>query len=490
MRMAKKRAVAYVRVSSGSDAQLHSFDFQAEYWTTTLGEEPGVELVGIYADKGISGRSAGKRPQFQLMMQDARAGLFDVIYTKSTSRFARNTVDLLNAVRELRDLGVEVVFQNENISTLQPTSEVYLTIAAALAENELQDDSDRQRWSYQDRFKNGWISIGKRMYGYKMTADNQVEVIEEEAAVVRRIFDLYIAGNGAVKICKILNADGLKNSYGNPWQHNNILEIISNEKYTGNALMGKHVRINGVHMRNDQGQRSQRYYIENTHEAIISQEAFDEAQQVRDSRKNAKMVGRTQPRHEFTGMIECGCCGKHFNRKMNATGLKWSAPVWTCYTQTKFTVAACDNSRIKENVLHEKFIEAYNRFIKERPTGETVSNLVNRVRTLEAEEHELAALALQHMITEAAFHKEQLRIKAEVTKLNDEIADQRNRSIGEEDLTPITEYDPEKVKKFITKVIVYRNTITFVLYNGAEIKLDYSNGQPGNKPGWNGKEAK
>ena len=240
-------------------------------------------------------------------------------------------------------------------------------------------------------------------------------------------------------------------------------------------------------MRNDQGQHSQRYYIENTHEAIISQEAFDEAQQVRGSRKNAKMVGRTQPQHEFTGMIECGCCGKHFNRKMNATGLKWSAPVWTCYTQTKFTVAACDNSRIKENVLHEKFIEAYNRFIKERPTGETVSNLVNRVRTLEAEEHELAALALQHMITEAAFHKEQLRIKAEVTKLNDEIADQRNRSIGEEDLTTITEYDPEKVKKFITKVIVLRYTITFVFYNGAEIKMDYSNGQPGNKPGWNGK---
>ena len=165
MRMAKKRAVAYVRVSSGSDAQLHSFDFQAEYWTTTLAEEPDVELVGIYADKGISGRSAEKRPQFQMMMQDARAGRFDVIYTKSTSRFARNTVDLLNAVRELRDLGVEVVFQNENISTLQPTSEVYLTIAAALAENELQDDSARQRWSYQDRFKNGWISIGKRMYG-------------------------------------------------------------------------------------------------------------------------------------------------------------------------------------------------------------------------------------------------------------------------------------------------------------------------------------
>lgn len=488
--MAKKRAVAYVRVSSGSDAQLHSFDFQAEYWTTTLADEPDVELVGIYADKGISGRNTKKRPQFQMMMQDARAGLFDVIYTKSTSRFARNTVDLLSAVRELRDLGVEVVFQNEHISTLQPTSEVYLTIAAALAENELQDDSARQRWSYQDRFKNGWISIGKRMYGYKMTAGNQVEVIEEEAEIVRRIFDLYIAGHGTVSICKTLNAEGLKNSYGNPWGHNNILEIISNEKYTGNALMGKHVRINGVHMQNRQGEHSQRYFIENTHEAIISQETFDAAQAVRESRKNPKMVGRTQPQHEFTGLIECGCCSKHYNRKMNGSGFKWAAPVWTCYTQTKFTVAACDNSRIKEDVLHARFVEAYNRFVNERPTGETMSDLMDRVRALETEEHELAGLALQRMITETAFHKEQMRIKAEITKLNDEIADQRNRLISEEDIVPITEYDPEKVKKFITKVTVLRNTITFVFYNGAEIKLDYSNGQPGNKPGWNGKEAK
>ena len=488
--MAKKRAVAYVRVSSGSEAQLHSFDFQADYWTATLADEPDVELVGIYADKGISGRNTKKRPQFQMMMQDARAGLFDVIYTKSTSRFARNTVDLLSAVRELRDLGVEVVFQNEHISTLQSTSEVYLTIAAALAENELQDDSARQRWSYQDRFKNGWISIGKRMYGYKMTAGNQVVVIEEEAVIVRRIFNLYIAGNGTVQICKMLNAEGLRNSYGNPWAHNNILEIISNEKYTGNALMGKHVRINGVHMKNQQGQHSQRYYIENTHEAIISQETFDEAQTVRESRKNRKMVGRKQPQHEFTGLIECGCCGKHFNRKMNGTGFKWAAPVWTCYTQTKFTVAACDNSRIKEDVLHEKFKEAYNRFVQERPTGKATSELMDKVKSLEVEEHELAALVLQHMISESAFHKEQLRIKSEIRKMTDEIADQRTRLISEEELVPITEYDPEKVKKYITKVTVLRNTITFVFYNGAEIKLDYSNGQPGNKPGWNGKGAK
>ena len=145
-----KRAVAYVRVSSGSDAQIHSFEFQSAYWHQELDGNPDVEMVGIYADKGISGRSMYKRPQFLTMMQDARDGKFDVIYTKSISRFGRNTVHLLEAVRELRDLGIAVIFQNENINTLSSTSEVFMTIAAALAEGELEEDSKRQRWSYQD----------------------------------------------------------------------------------------------------------------------------------------------------------------------------------------------------------------------------------------------------------------------------------------------------------------------------------------------------
>ena len=180
-----KRAVAYVRVSSGSDAQIHSFEFQSAYWHQELDGNPDVEMVGIYADKGISGRSMYKRPQFLTMMQDARDGKFDVIYTKSISRFGRNTVHLLEAVRELRDLGIAVIFQNENINTLSSTSEVFMTIAAALAEGELEEDSKRQRWSYQDRFQNGWISIGTGMYGYRMVKDNQLEIVEDEAPFLR-----------------------------------------------------------------------------------------------------------------------------------------------------------------------------------------------------------------------------------------------------------------------------------------------------------------
>ena len=170
--MEKTRAVAYIRVSTERDAQLHSYEFQEHYWQSAFEDDPNTDLIGIYADKGISGHSVQKRPKFLVMMQDAREHKFDKIYTKSVSRFARNTTQLLEAVRELRDLGIEVVFENENIHTFQPTSEIFLTIAATIAENDLEVDSARQRWSIQHRCENGWISVGSGLFGLKLTTKN------------------------------------------------------------------------------------------------------------------------------------------------------------------------------------------------------------------------------------------------------------------------------------------------------------------------------
>ena len=237
------RAVPYIRVSTASDAQLHSFDFQEQYWRRVLTEAPNTEMVGIYADMGISGSSIRKRPQFLAMMEDAREHKFDKIYTKSVSRFARNTVELLQAVRELRDLGIEVIFEKEQIHTFDPTSEVFLTIAATIAENDLQVDSERQRWSIDHRIRNGWIAIGPCLYGYRMTKDNELIVVPEEAAVVRRIFDMYLKGYGGEKIAKILNAEGLQTALGNEWRSNTVMGIIDNEKFMGDTIMGKSLNV-------------------------------------------------------------------------------------------------------------------------------------------------------------------------------------------------------------------------------------------------------
>lgn len=486
--MKKKRAVAYVRVSSGSRAQLHSYEFQSDYWHGRFENDPTTELVGFYADKGISGRSMAKRPQFLIMLQDAREGKFDVIYTKSISRFARNTTDLLSSVRELREIGVEVIFENENISTLSSTSDVYMTIAATLAENELHEDSVRQKWSFQHRFQNGWISLGTRMYGYRMGANNTFEIIEDEAAVVRRIFGMYLDGSGATVISRTLNAEGLVNSHGNPWTTKNILEIIANEKYAGDALMGKHVRIDGIQYDNKDGRYSPQYFVEGCHEPIVSHEVFDKAQELKKQRQNDVRSDTKTVTEDLSGLIECGVCGKHFHCKVNNRGQKYESYNWICSNQLKHTVAACDNTRIKDAVIKEKIVEAYNRFITERPRGTTVITMENAIKKLQREERDLAALAVKRLIPDEAYRKEQRRIKGEIAAIEAKLNAQRLAGVQESDFVAMQDFDANRIRKFITKVIVNKWTVTFVFYNGVEMTAEYSNGTPGNKPGWNKKE--
>ena len=229
--MAKTKAVAYIRVSTEKDAQLHSYEFQEHYWNNVFEGDPSTELVAIYADKGISGHSVRKRPEFLAMLEDARDHKFDKIYTKSVSRFARNTTQLLEAVRELREIGVEVVFENENIHTFEPTSEVFLTIAATIAENDLEVDSERMRWSVRHRYENGWISIGGGLYGFRMTGENELETIPEEAAIVRYIYDAYVNGGlGSRRIADELNAAGVPTRRGYPWSAKHIVGMIRNQR--------------------------------------------------------------------------------------------------------------------------------------------------------------------------------------------------------------------------------------------------------------------
>ena len=484
----KKRAVAYVRVSTASTSQLHSYEFQEQYWRERFVDDPDTELVAIYADKGISGSSVYKRPQFLIMMQDARDGKFDVICTKSVSRFARNTVQVLEAVRELRDLGIEVVFEKEQISTFQPTCELFLTIAAAIAENEIQVDSERQKWSIRHRYENGWISIGNGMLGYRITKDNNLEMIPEEAELVRRIYDMYIGGAGCTAIAKKLSAEGIRNIHGNSWHPNTILGILENEKYMGDSMMGKTVTIHGIQLDNMDGRYAKRYYMEDTHEGIISRETYYRAQEIRQERKNEKVVGVEKPHYPFTSMIECGCCGKHFQHRVNNSGKKWSNHIWVCATQLRKGVAACDNTRLKDSVLREKFVAVYNQFIRERPVGHSIEAMQTVAQELRQEEKDLAELLMKKLIPEQVFRSEQRRIKQQIAALTAEMEEQRSRTVCDSDYAPITEFDEEKAGKFITKVIINRGIVTFVFYNGVEISRKYNNGPSGNQRGWKQKQ--
>ena len=484
--MEKKRVVAYVRVSSKSSAQMHSYDFQERYWQDKFADDPQRELVGIYADRGISGSSVKKRTEFLRMMDDARSGRFDQIQTKSVSRFARNTVELLEAVRELRDLGIEVFFENEQISSLEPTSELYLTIAATVAENDLAVDSDRQHWSMQHRFENGWICIGSGMYGYRMMADNQLVVVPEEAEVIRRIYNMYINGYGAQAIANVLNAEGIANARGGIWRSNTLLKLISNEKYMGDSIMGKVVQKQGVKFDNSDGQYGQRYYIENSHEPIVSREVWQRAQDIRQQRKNPKLVGQQNTVYPFTGLIECGKCHAPYRHKINNSGTNYASAFWVCQTAITHGASSCCSRRIKDSVLKEKFVEVFNEFLTERPQNSSVIAMQEAIDRLQKEEADLATLALKHLLPVSTLHSEQRRIRARIKELQQQIADQS--IVSDSDFTLITEFSEEKLKKFIKKVIVSDGTVAFLFYNGISIRKEYSNGQPGNKPGWKQKK--
>lgn len=487
--MKKKRAVAYVRVSSVSKAQLHSYEFQEEYWRSKFAEDPKQELLTLYADRGISGCSMNRRPQFLAMMQDARAGRFDVIHTKSVSRFARNTVELLQAVRELRDMGIEVVFEKEQISTLQPTSELFLTIAASIAENDLEVDSKRQKWSFQRRFESGWYTLGNGMYGYRMTCDNHVMIVPEEAEVVRWIYDMYLSGVGCPTIAATLNEAGILNSKGNPWRPNTILKLISNEKYMGDAMMGKSVSIDGRKCDNMDGQYGERFYIENAHKGIVSKETFYRAQEQRRRRANPKLVKQAHPSYPFTGVITCGCCGSYYRHKVNNPGKKWSNDIWVCARQERDGKATCESTRIKDSVLREKFIEAYNEFVTHRPQGDAIERLQSEIQKLQKQEQELATLMLGKLISEKDFRIEQRSIKTKIHELQEQIQELRRNTVQEREFTTITDFDETKIPLFLQRIIIHRNMVTFRFYNGVEITKEYTNGQSGNKPGWNRKEA-
>lgn len=487
--MGKKRVAAYVRVSTASDAQIHSYEFQEQYWQSKFEDDPQYDLVGIYADRGISGNSIKKRDQFQAMMQDARDGKLDVIYTKSVSRFARNTVDLLDAVRELRDLGTEVVFEKENISTFQPASELYLTIAASIAENELQVDSERQQWSVRHRYENGWISIGHGMCGYRMLPDNTLEIIPEEAEIIRRIFDMYLAGHGSDVIARALNKDGLRTSAGKPWSHQTVLRVLENEKYMGDSLAMKSVKRLGVKILNTDARYSPQYYIEDTHPGIISKEDFQTAQDLRQQRKNKKITGQPRAEHPFSGLIECGLCHSRYIHKVNGSGLKWQSDIWACYTNLHKGASACRNTRIKDEILKEKFVEAYNEFVRERPLSNAAAEIAGEIQKLERADDELSWLALCGLLPKTAYSVERQQIKEKLNAKRTQLQKLKCNQNRDLDYSLITEFSEEKLKEFITKVIVLKGTVTFVFYNGVEISRSYSNGKPGNAKGWNKKEA-
>lgn len=479
----RKRAVAYIRVSTKSDAQLHSFGYQESYWRDAIAASNQYDFAGIYSDFGISGRSLNRRPQLQRLIADAEQKKFDVVFTKSVARFGRNVEEIVATVRKLREYGIRIFFEKEQIDTFDPNMELYMTLAASIAENDLKIYSENMTWSIRERYKKGWISIGSQIFGYRMNKENNTLIVEPtEAETVKRIYDLYEEGLGQVAISHVLEEEQRANIYGEvKWDVGAIRYILTNEKYKGCALTQKGIYVHGIKQKNDN--LAPQWYMENTHEAIITPEQFDRVQELIKERAR-KSKGAKPGDYVFARKIDCGCCGGGYSHKFNNTNKPWRNEIWICSKQNTYGAGHCTNTRIKDEVLKNLFVECYNEFVRENGNTDELMELRDSQRKLLEQERELNALRVNRMIEISDYNAEIAKVREQITECNKQIALHEMRGARKEDLVEIKEFDDSKVEIFLEKAVVLNHTITFTFINGMSISREYTNGHGGNTAGW------
>lgn len=347
----RKRVAAYARVSLDKDAMLHSLAAQISYYKGLIQRKPDWEYAGVYADEGLTGTKEN-RPEFQRLLADCRAGKIDMVIVKSISRLARNTVTMLATVRELKGLGIDVLFEKENIHSMSGDGELMLSILASFAQEESLSVSENCKWRIRRDFAAG-EGNSFDMYGYKIRG-GEYEIVPEEADVVRKIYTWYLDGVGTGRIAIMLNAKQIPPCRGSLWNRTTIMSVLRNEKYTGNILLQKTFISDHLtkKKRVNRGELPQ-YYVEDSHEEIIDKATFDRVQEELKRRaeryETASSVVKEQ--NSLAQKITCGICGKHFIRKFGNTSAKYKRPLWICQTYLARTKAACPSRRISEKVL-------------------------------------------------------------------------------------------------------------------------------------------
>ena len=337
---------AYARVSSGKDAMLHSLSAQISYYQTYIQQKQNWRFRGVYADEAVTG-TRDNRERFQAMLEECRKGKIDLIVTKSITRFARNTVTLLQTVRELKDLGLNIYFEEQNINTLSADGEVMLTLLASYAQEESRSASENQKWRVLVNFKQGkpWCCT---MFGYRHKK-GKFYVVEREAEIIRWIYKSYLEGKGSTLIANELAARGEVGRKGCLFSKSGVVKILRNYTYTGNLILQTTYRedyLTKVRKQND-GQLP-KYHVEETHEPIIALATFKAVQAEIARRKDIFEPKQEKGRYAFTGLIKCENCGKGYRRKTTTARF-----VWICSTFNTRGKAYCDSKQIPETALEE-----------------------------------------------------------------------------------------------------------------------------------------
>lgn len=417
------RVAAYCRVSTDQEEQLTSYEAQMAYYTEKIMTNPEWTMAGIFADEGITGTSVKKRAEFLKMIRLCRKGKIDMILTKSISRFARNTVDCLNYVRELKELGIAVIFETENIDTLKADTEVFITMLAGFAQAQSESMSQSIRWGKRQSFKSGKVTFQyKRIYGYERGDDDKPKVVPEQVEVVRRIFESYLAGMSVPDIKRMLEIEDIPAAKGKPqWSIGALQYMLRNEKYCGDALLQKTYVEDCLtkKTRKNNGELP-KYLVQNHHAAIIDRYLFERVQaeiarragKRKVSDKSVTEQSKYSGRYALTELLICGCCGTPYRR------VTWSKRgkkkiVWRCISRLDYGTKYCKNSpTIEERQLHAAILRAINAIMSNREklidilrtnlaatlsekSGDAVNPLVieNRIHELEGFTMELVTIA-------------------------------------------------------------------------------------------------
>ncbi|MDY2940919.1 MAG: recombinase family protein [Varibaculum sp.] len=346
----RTRVAAYVRVSRESERLTHSFSAQVSHYNQLISATPGWEYAGVYSDYSASGTSTTKRDEFKDMITTALNGGIDIILTKSISRFARNTVDLLETVRELSAAGVSVRFERENLDTATAEGEILLTLLASFAQAESESISANAKWGIRKKYADGHLH-SRQPYGYHYN-HGHLEIIEQEAMIVQRVFTEFLKGISPEKTVNALNAEGLRSRSGGKFRANVTRQWLENETYTGDAICQKYYRPHvGKSTSSPNTGQLTKYLVEDSHPAIITRDVFDAVQAELEKRRNSGGLAATPGFGTgLTHIIVCATCGKHYHRRTKTQNGQ-SYKYWWCETATKGQGNPCKAHQLREEKL-------------------------------------------------------------------------------------------------------------------------------------------
>lgn len=479
----KKRVCAYARVSTNSIDQQGSFHAQVDYYKKFIGKRDDWEYAGVYADEGRSGTQIKKRDEFSQMIKDCEDGKIDIIITKSVTRFARNTVDSIKAIRKLKSLGIGIFFEKENINTLSEKSEMLLTILSSIAQGESETISTNNKWGIKKRFQDGTFILSTPSYGYTKDEDGELIINKEESKIVRRIFTEYLNGKGSYLIAKGLNEDNIPTiKSAEEWQDSVVKEILQNPVYEGDLLLQKTytTEVLPFERKVNKGELPQ-YFIENNHEPIISRKEGQLVREIYEYRRNKIGIDdrdKYQNRYEFSSRIICGECGSTFRRQKIYIGKPYEKVQWCCIQHIR-DINKCNMKAIREDIIKEAFLTMWNKLVSNykdilyplleslkglrtnEEQEEEMKELNNKIMELIEQSHILSRVVSKGYIDSAVFIERQNALTVEVEALKKK----RNQLLdnngfekeieGTLRLLDIIKYNPEIIEDYDEKLFVH-----------------------------------